>query len=169
MLSIERALMMHSYLFAQNITWKLLNRQHKNIRFTSEIENENSVSLLDIKISRDNNKFTTLFTTKQPLAEFLPTLKASSRTNINSLLFTLLHRAFKLCWNFQLFHQVVDKLKTIFENNGYPKCFVDLCTKTSLVQLFIKRGSSAEGFKKGTYMRPSFYWEEVTATENSCS
>ena len=35
-----------------------LNRQHKNIRFTSEAENENSISFLDIKISRDNNKFT---------------------------------------------------------------------------------------------------------------
>ena len=38
-----------------------LNRQHKNIRFTSEIDNEIYISLLDIKISRDNNKFTTSF------------------------------------------------------------------------------------------------------------
>ena len=36
-----------------------LNRQHENIRFTSETENENSISLLHIKISRGNNKFTT--------------------------------------------------------------------------------------------------------------
>ena len=61
-----------------------LNRQHKNIRFTSEIENENSVSFIVIKISRDNNKFTTSVTTKQPLAEFLPNLKASSRSHINT-------------------------------------------------------------------------------------
>ena len=37
-----------------------LNRQHKNIKFTSETENENSISFLDIKITRDNNKFMTL-------------------------------------------------------------------------------------------------------------
>ena len=36
-----------------------LNRQHKNIKFTSETENENSISFLDIKITRDNNKFMT--------------------------------------------------------------------------------------------------------------
>ena len=67
-----------SYRFAKNNTLKnfeLFNRQHKNIRFTSEIENENSVSFLDIKISRDNNEFTTSVTTKQTLAECLPTLK----------------------------------------------------------------------------------------------
>ena len=68
-----------SYRFAKNNTLKnfeLFNRQHKNIRFSSEIENENSVSFLDIKISRDSNEFTTSVTTKQPLAECLPTLKA---------------------------------------------------------------------------------------------
>ena len=35
------------------------NRQHKNIRFTSEIENENSIRFLDVKISSGNNKLTT--------------------------------------------------------------------------------------------------------------
>ena len=50
-----------------------LNGQHKN---TSETENENFISFLEIKISRDSNKFTTSVFPK-------PTL------------FTLLHRAFK--------------------------------------------------------------------------
>ena len=31
------------------------NHQRKNIKFTSETENENSLSFLDIKITRDNN------------------------------------------------------------------------------------------------------------------
>ena len=34
-----------------------LNKQHKNIKFTSEIEENGSLSFLDIKISRENNKF----------------------------------------------------------------------------------------------------------------
>ena len=33
-----------------------LNRQHKNTKFTSEIENENPISFLDIKITRDKKK-----------------------------------------------------------------------------------------------------------------
>ena len=36
-----------------------LNLQHRNIKFISETENENSISFLDIKITRDYNKFMT--------------------------------------------------------------------------------------------------------------
>ena len=36
-----------------------LNRHHKNIKFTSETKNENSISFLDIKITNENNKFMT--------------------------------------------------------------------------------------------------------------
>ena len=36
-----------------------LNKQHKNIKFTSEIEENGSLSFLDITTSRENNKFVT--------------------------------------------------------------------------------------------------------------
>ena len=36
-----------------------LNRQRKKIKFTSETENGNSIPFLDIKITRNNNKFMT--------------------------------------------------------------------------------------------------------------
>ena len=49
-----------------------------------------------------------------------------------NLLFTLIHRAFKLCPNFEVFNQKIDKLKIIFENNGYPKGFVEVCIKKYL-------------------------------------
>ena len=58
-----------------------LNRQHKNIKFSSETENENSISFLDIKITRDNNKFMTSVYRKP---ESSPTLKVSSRSHINA-------------------------------------------------------------------------------------
>ena len=64
-----------------------------------------------------------------------------------NLLFTLLHSAFKLCSNFERFHQEIDKSKTIFENNGYPKSFVDFCIKKYLDNVFIKE-SSAESLEK---------------------
>ena len=64
------------------------------------------------------------------------------------MLFTLLHRLFKLCSNFELFHKEIDKLKTISENNGYPKSFADFYIKKYLDKGFIKKGSSTESFKK---------------------
>ena len=138
LLSVEGTLMIHSYFFDQNKNY--LNRQHKNIRFTSEIENENSISFLDIKISRDNNKF--------KISVYRKPTFSGVFTNFGSFiwksykynwLFTLLHRAFKLCSNFQLFHQEIDKLETIFENNDYPKSFVDLYIKKYLDKILMKK------------------------------
>ena len=64
------------------------------------------------------------------------------------MLFTLLHRALKLCSNFELFHQEIDKVNTIFENNGYPKGFVDLCIKKYLDKVFIKKEVVLKASKK---------------------
>ena len=86
-----------------------------------------------------------------------------------NLLLTLLHRAFKFCSYFEHFHQEIDKLKTIFENNGYPKSLVDFCIKKYLDKVFIKKESSTESLEKRTYLRPSFSWQKVNATENSFS
>ena len=36
-----------------------LKKQHKNIKFTSQIEENGSLSFLDITITRENNKFVT--------------------------------------------------------------------------------------------------------------
>ena len=38
---------------------KYLNKEHQNIAFTSEMEQNGSLSFLDVKISRANNKFVT--------------------------------------------------------------------------------------------------------------
>ena len=85
-----------------------------------------------------------------------------------NLLFALLHRRFKLCSNFERLHQEIDKLTTIFENNGYPKSFVGFCIKKYLDKVFIKK-SSTESLKKRTYLRLSFSWQKANATENSFS
>ena len=121
LLSIEGTLMILFHL--KHLIEKFCNYsnlQYNNIRFTSEIENENSISLLDIKMSRDNSRVFTNF------GSFIP------KSYKYNLLFTLLHRPFKVCPNFELFYQQRDKLKTIFPNNGYPKSFVDFCFKKYL-------------------------------------
>ena len=46
-----------------------------------------------------------------------------------NLIFSLLFTAFKLCSNFELFHQEIPNLKDIFKRNGYPSNFIDACIK----------------------------------------
>ena len=92
-----------------------LNRKHKNIKSTSETENENSISFLDIKITRDKNKFMTSVYRKPTFSGVFTNFGSFIRKSYKyNLLFTLLHRAFKLCSNFEHFHQDDDKLKSIF-------------------------------------------------------
>ena len=68
--------------------------------------------------------------------EVLPTLKLHPKIN---LVFTLLYKAFKLCLNFELSHDEINKLKIVFENNGYPKSFADWYIKKYLDKIFIKK------------------------------
>ena len=79
---------------------------------------------LDIRITRNNNTFMTSLYHKPSFSGVI--------TNFGSfilklykynLLFTLLHRAFKLCSNFECFHQEIDKLKTILKITVTPKVF----------------------------------------------
>ena len=65
-----------------------------------------------------------------------------------NLVFTLLNRPFKLCSTFERFHQEIDKLKTIFENNGYPKSFADFCIKKYLDRAFAKKKVVLKASKK---------------------
>ena len=129
-----------------------LNRQHKNIEFTSETENRNSISFLDIKITRDNNKFMTSVYRKPTFGGLFTNFRGFSPKSYKyNLLFTLLHRAFRLCSIFERFHQKIDKLQTIFENKRYPKSFVDLCTQKVLRESFYKKETSTKNSKKNLF------------------
>ena len=82
-----------------------LNRQHKNIKFSSETGNENSILLLDINITRDSNKFMTSVYWKPTFSRVFTNFRSFIPKSYKfNLLFTLLHRAFKLCPNFERFH-----------------------------------------------------------------
>ena len=73
-----------------------LNRQHKNIKFTSETENKNSMSFLDIKITRNDNKFMTSVYRKLSFSGVFTNFVRFIPNSYNyNLLFTLLQAIFK--------------------------------------------------------------------------
>ena len=57
-------------------------------------------------------------------------------------------RAFKLCSNFEIFHQEIIFLKDIFKRNGYPSNFIDKCVKTFLDKIFIEKNVFSVAQKK---------------------
>ena len=119
-----------------------LNLQHANIKFTSEIE-------IDIKIVRYNNKFTTSFYHKPTFSGAFTNFENFIPNSYKyALSFTLLHRAFKVCSNFELFHHKSKIKKKIFRNNGYPVNFSDFCIEKYLNDLYVKKKVYFLGPKK---------------------
>ena len=126
-----------------------LNCQHPNIKFTSEIEENNSILFLDIKIKRMNNSFSTSIYRKVTFSGVFTNFESFNSLSYKlNLIFMLLFRACKLCSNVELFHQEILNLKDIFKRNGYPYNFIDICIKRFLSNIFIDKKVYALAPKK---------------------
>ena len=132
--------LMDWFLYGRVLRHERVNCQHPNIRFTCEIEENNSISFLEIKIRRVNNSFSTNIYRKVTFSGVFTNFESFIPVSYKSnLIFTLLFRAFKLCSNFELFHQEIPNLKDIFKRNGYPCNFIDVCIKRFLNNIFIDK------------------------------
>ena len=79
-----------------------LNKQYKNIKVTSEIGENSSLSFLDIKISRENNKFVTSIYRKPTFSGVFTNFESFIRDIYKCrLIETLLHRSCILCSNYK--------------------------------------------------------------------
>ena len=118
-----------------------LNKQHKNIKFTSRIEENGFLPFLDIKICRENNKFVTSVYRK-PIFSGVFTNFESFIPDIykRGLIEALLHRSFRLCSNYENFHREIEPLKSILKHNSYPHNLVNHCIKKFFNKLFVQRG-----------------------------
>ena len=126
-----------------------LNCQHPNIKLTSEIEEHNCMSFLDIKITRELNSFSTSVYRKPTFSgvftNFDSFIPLSYKTG---LIWSLLYRAFSLRSSFELLHQEILKLKDIFKRNGYPINFIDKCVKRFLDKVFVEKKTFLTASKK---------------------
>ena len=86
---------------------RYLNKQHKNIALTSEMEQNGSLSFLDIKISGENNKFATSVYRKPAFSGFFTNFESFiSKCYKRSLTDTLLYRGFSLCSNNRTYRKI---------------------------------------------------------------
>ena len=97
-----------------------LNSKHVNIKFTHEIENNNSLSFLDCKIFRNNGRYECSVYRKPSFSGLGTSFYSFSciKFKINSIK-TLFSRAYNICSNYLSFHEEVVFLKNFFKNNGF--------------------------------------------------
>ena len=119
---------------------RYMNSRHKNIKFTYEEEQNDSMSFLDIKITREVGKLTTSVYRKKTFSgvylnfgSFLPV------DYKKGLIATLLHRTYTICSDYGKLHDEIKKLKIIWRKNNFLLFFIDKCIKKFLDKVFIKK------------------------------
>ena len=91
-----------------------MNSRHQNINFTVEEEENNSLSFLDIKITRDDGKLCTSIHRKKTFSGVYANYNSHlPRDYKRGLISTLLHRAYTLCSDYGKLHEEINKLKMI--------------------------------------------------------
>ena len=126
-----------------------LDCQYPNTKFTSEIEESSSLSFLNNKIRRVSNRFSTNIFHKVTFCGVFTNFESCVLVTFKSnLIFTLLFRTFKLCSNFDFFHQKILNLKEIFKRNDFPCNFIDVYIKRFDSYVFIDKKIYALAPKK---------------------
>ena len=117
-----------------------MNKQHRCIKFTSENEQNNTFSFLDINITRQNNQLKTSVYRKPTFSGVFTHYESYiDQSYKKSLIFTLLFRCYSLCSDYTLFHLEVEKLREILKKNSYPSGITELSKRTFLSRLCVPK------------------------------
>lgn len=107
----------------------VLNSMHKNIKFTIEKATD-KLSFLDVQINfNEKGHTTTVYRKPTHTGLFLNFNSMCPKTWKSGLIMCLLHRAKVICSENDLFVKEVEKLKKLFNSNGYSNWFIDKTIK----------------------------------------
>ena len=110
----EDSLMMHFYSFRQRImlkSLKIISTNNIKTKYMSEIEENSSLSFLDITITHENNKFLTSVYRKHRFSgSFTKVESFIPEMHKRGLIETFLHRGFRLCSSYENFHRETETL-----------------------------------------------------------
>ena len=117
-----------------------MNKQHKCLKFTSEAENDNSFSFLDIKITRHNQQFKTSVYRKPTFSGvFMNYESYVDQTYKKSLIDTLLFHCFSICSDYTSFHLEVENLRKNLKKNSYPSGIIEQSIRPFLNKLLVSK------------------------------
>jgi hypothetical protein len=103
-----------------------LNKQHPNMHFTSEEEENNELPFLDIFVKRTQTSFFTSVYRK-PTFSGVYTHYSSFIPGVykESLVSTLLYRGHRICASWEAFHKETANVRQLMIKNGYPEKILD--------------------------------------------
>ena len=138
-----------------------LNKRHPNIKFMIEKQINHSITFLDVFISGINNQNLTLQTYHKSTCRGL-LLNFKSFTSFSykiSLIKWLIDRSFKICNNWNFFHNDIENIKSNLIKNAYLPFLIDKAIKKYLNYKF----SSNQNQLKDT---PDFHYFKLPYIDN---
>ena len=115
-----------------------LNNKHSNIKFTTEKQVNHSIAFLDVFISGIDNQNLTLQTYhKSTYTGLLLNFKSFTSFSYKiSLIKCLIDRSFKICNNWNSFHNNIENIKSNLIENAYRLFLIDRVIKKYLDHKF---------------------------------
>ena len=109
-----------------------LNLLHPALKFTVEKEQNNSLTFLDVLVEKEGTGFlTSVYRKPMFTGQYIRWNSFSPKTRKISLIKTLVHRALMICSKTKL-GSVLDKIKQLFIENGYPTDVLLSCINQKL-------------------------------------
>ena len=99
-----------------------INQIHKNIQFTMELEEENSIPFLDVRVKRTNQLIeTSVYRKKMNTNLYMKWDNCLPKYQKLGLISSLVARAYHLCLSDVIVNNEIVFIKKILNHNGYPK------------------------------------------------
>ena len=116
-----------------------LNRQHSNIEFTQELEENNSLPFLDILVTHVDNGFTTNLYRKKTFTGLYTHFHSLSPVQYKiNLISVLIYRAFHICSSYKAFHsRQICNIKLFLQQNRFPAQLIDRIIKKFLNKQYV--------------------------------
>ena len=117
-----------------------LNNKHRNIEFTSELEEDHVLSFLDIKVHNSERGFMTSVFRKKTFTGLLSNFTSATPMKYKmNLIFTLVSRAFKICSTYFDIHRELEYIRSVLSKNGFPLNYVNTYIGKQLSKLFLNK------------------------------
>ena len=103
-----------------------LNSLHKNIKFTTEKEQESKLNFLDLTITRKNNKFLYNIYRKDTYSDAVIPFDSDHHPNTKAAAFhSMIHRLINIPLSIIDFNSELNTIYHIAKNNGYNKFYIN--------------------------------------------
>ena len=131
-----------------------LNTQHANLKFTKEEESCNQLAFLDVLVTRtdDGHLVTSVYRKPTFSGLYLGWDSFVPKQYKRGLVCGLIHRAWRICSDYEKFHSEILFLKNVLACNGYPTSFVEGCLNKFLMKQHSPKEAVPFGPERKTVM-----------------